>query len=554
MRNVKKNRGITLIALVITIIVLLILAGVSLSLIMGNEGILGKATTAVDKSKIAGAKEELEMAVASVKMGYYTENEGKDIFNYMKDKLNGYETGNGTIRCDETGKVTYTGNNGSVGGTIDSEGNFEFDKIGIFINPRKLMLKIESETMPTENITANLSEIDGDITWISSDQSVATVIGDGSHATVTAVADGTTTIMATCGSYSDTCTVTVKAEIGIGSEVTYMPSGTYPWNAEYATSYETTDANYTSANKTLNSGEGGDFRITKWRVLEIDEEAEIVKMVPMTPTTGTVRLQGAQGYNNAVKLLNDACSNLYASEGVTARSIAIEDFEGTPKADGTLEGGLLTSEAIEERNNYTSENDSTENVKYGERHQIAYSSYRNEKGEYTYYKNYPVMYEREKDSIIKTIPEIAKGKETNLELSRQTQLIERSEGTITTNGKKGAKTASTSIHPKQMYYNLGISYSDFRTKFKNYTEEKTYENIVLPNEGNTRYWIASRYVSVGYNGCGFGVRGLDLGSLSVGDMCSSASITNYRERPLFPVVSLSSERIRGDGAGKFVVE
>ena len=60
MRN---KKGITLVALVVTIIVLLILAGVTLNLVMGEEGILGKATTAVDKSKLAGAKEELEMAL-----------------------------------------------------------------------------------------------------------------------------------------------------------------------------------------------------------------------------------------------------------------------------------------------------------------------------------------------------------------------------------------------------------------------------------------------------------------------------------------------------------
>ena len=35
----KHNKGITLIALVITIIVLLILAGVSISLVVGNNGV-----------------------------------------------------------------------------------------------------------------------------------------------------------------------------------------------------------------------------------------------------------------------------------------------------------------------------------------------------------------------------------------------------------------------------------------------------------------------------------------------------------------------------------
>ena len=43
-RNKLKNKnGITLIALVVTIIVLLILAGVSLSLLLSDSGILGRA-------------------------------------------------------------------------------------------------------------------------------------------------------------------------------------------------------------------------------------------------------------------------------------------------------------------------------------------------------------------------------------------------------------------------------------------------------------------------------------------------------------------------------
>ena len=39
------NKGITLIALVITIIILLILAGISIAMITGENGILTKATT-----------------------------------------------------------------------------------------------------------------------------------------------------------------------------------------------------------------------------------------------------------------------------------------------------------------------------------------------------------------------------------------------------------------------------------------------------------------------------------------------------------------------------
>ncbi len=44
--NMKNNKGITLVALVVTIVVLLILAGVSINLVLGNNGIIVKAREA----------------------------------------------------------------------------------------------------------------------------------------------------------------------------------------------------------------------------------------------------------------------------------------------------------------------------------------------------------------------------------------------------------------------------------------------------------------------------------------------------------------------------
>ena len=46
----KKNKGITLVALVVTIVVLLILAGISINLVLGNNGIIAKAKDAETKS------------------------------------------------------------------------------------------------------------------------------------------------------------------------------------------------------------------------------------------------------------------------------------------------------------------------------------------------------------------------------------------------------------------------------------------------------------------------------------------------------------------------
>lgn len=67
----KKNGGITLIALVITIIVLLILAGVSIAMLSGDNGLLTRSTDAADKEKIAGAKDTISAQVADYAAEWY---------------------------------------------------------------------------------------------------------------------------------------------------------------------------------------------------------------------------------------------------------------------------------------------------------------------------------------------------------------------------------------------------------------------------------------------------------------------------------------------------
>ena len=57
------NTAITLVALVITIIVLLILAGITINMVVGENGIFAKATGAKNKTEVAQYEEELRMCV-----------------------------------------------------------------------------------------------------------------------------------------------------------------------------------------------------------------------------------------------------------------------------------------------------------------------------------------------------------------------------------------------------------------------------------------------------------------------------------------------------------
>lgn len=62
-KNDYKNKGITLIALVITIIVLLILAGVTITTLIGENGILTKASEAKDNTVIAQDEEMIGLEI-----------------------------------------------------------------------------------------------------------------------------------------------------------------------------------------------------------------------------------------------------------------------------------------------------------------------------------------------------------------------------------------------------------------------------------------------------------------------------------------------------------
>ena len=62
------NKGITLIALIVTIIVLLILASVSIAMLTGENGILTQAQRAKEETEVASEKEGLSLDVIEYQM------------------------------------------------------------------------------------------------------------------------------------------------------------------------------------------------------------------------------------------------------------------------------------------------------------------------------------------------------------------------------------------------------------------------------------------------------------------------------------------------------
>lgn len=94
MKKIEENKAITLVALVITIIILLILAGVTISFIFGNDGIITRAQSAVENYKEA-------------------ENVENEAIAKVENYIVGFSRteGNSKMQCDVLTTKTFTTNN-----------------------------------------------------------------------------------------------------------------------------------------------------------------------------------------------------------------------------------------------------------------------------------------------------------------------------------------------------------------------------------------------------------------------------------------------------------
>lgn len=92
--KLKNKNAITLIALVITIIVLLILAGVSIAMLTGKDGILSQAVHAKEKFELAKEEEERDLESINELIGQNEDSDTAIIERIIKNALNGRKTFN----------------------------------------------------------------------------------------------------------------------------------------------------------------------------------------------------------------------------------------------------------------------------------------------------------------------------------------------------------------------------------------------------------------------------------------------------------------------------
>ena len=126
MKTFKSNKGITLIALVITIIVLLILAGVTINVLLGENGVITKTTQAKEKQDAAELNEKILLAVQTYEIDRKT---GKTVS--LEDKLAAELDATKIEEVTENGKVavlSYDGQDLKIDlekGTITEDTEFD---------------------------------------------------------------------------------------------------------------------------------------------------------------------------------------------------------------------------------------------------------------------------------------------------------------------------------------------------------------------------------------------------------------------------------------------
>lgn len=158
MKNLKNQKGITLVALVVTIIVLLILAGVSLSLVAGSDGILGRATNAVDKNQIAMIKEKIELKVAEeVENFYEAKYVNREIDNATTALMfiSGQDTENEWISEDASKKKIDRWHFVDAGGVyeivFDNSINVDTSNCNFYVNYEKGKTRLTGKGRDSEN-------------------------------------------------------------------------------------------------------------------------------------------------------------------------------------------------------------------------------------------------------------------------------------------------------------------------------------------------------------------------------------------------------------------
>ena len=503
------ERAITLIALVVTIVILLILAGVTITMTLGQNGLFTRAREGAAAYEESEVRDDLSMLITQYTWDKASEKTDKSLGDYLK------ENGATSVKANADGttlEVEYKGYVFTV--NKDSGEITSVSKAGP--RPQVSGVKVTEDSAGQGN-NVEQGKIAADsgkklyITFTSSIEGGTTTVSPAVPFEVSKNGSYKFTITGTVGSktYTKEQTVTVnqyKAVTSalIGKIVSYTPNTP-------STGYDlsTAKSGYGSA-QTID----GTYDPTTWKIMEVDENGNITKLLGIGAKD--VYFQGSTGYNNGVYLLNDICKSRYgnASLGATARSLTIEDIESRMNSNG-----------IAARNAYKSGT-------------VQYGTTRKYTGSYAYY---PAIYAQEKYSGV-DVSDVADG----------TQVITGSvdttaQGKMNPNGKSGSDNIYTTLPetsettgPSKTNLTCTQTFYYFDSIPSSYFDDTNFHSMIFGT--GTEFWLASRYVDCRSDRlfADFGLRHVDRSDLYGHSLFYSNGYNNNDYYRLAPVVSLGS--------------
>ena len=493
----KEMKGITLVALVVTIVVLLILAGVSINTVLGDDGIIKKAKEAAEATKRASAEEEMNRLV----LEYQLAKNDETLESFLQEKVT-------------EGRIDGVTDNGDGTITITKK-----------VEGKDYTITVKKPVAPTPSVKVGAIRVVSDSTGAGSSLGEAsTRKGTTLYIMIeSSISGGTTTVspevpyaVTENGTYKFTVTGTVNGtaytkevsvevnqfrefsidDIQIGDSVnyTYDSAGSYSLSSTYS--------GY-SSNQTIAQTTG-----LTWKVLNVDKENGTVDIISTNPTSSTVNFYNILGYNNGPYLMNEICKAQYSNKtlGVEARSINLLDMEKH-----------LTAAGIAARNAYTN---GYSGKKYGETKT------------YTSNTKYPSLYAGQKGAGVNVAeanastiaqPDISKGNDPY----EESKAIAKTEPTTDNTSGNGNPLTVT-----QTYYNISINEANYGDA-----------GSVLSN--STWYWVASRGVGTRSDRASFGLRIARTDTYGFSVFYSNGGTYGNDDR-LRPVVSLPSSLLTGE--------
>ena len=481
----------------------MILAGVSINTVLGDDGIIKKAKEAAEATKRASAEEEMNRLV----LEYQLAKSDETLESFLQEKvtegrIDGVtDNGDGTITI--TKKVEGKDYTITVKKPVAPTPSVKVGAIRVVSDSTGAGSSLgEASTSKGKTLYIMIdSSISGGTTTVSPEVPYAVTENGTYKFTVTGTVNGTAytkEVSVTVNQFKNSILEDINIKIGDSVNYTYDSAGSYSLSSTYS--------GYGS-NQTIAQTTG-----LTWKVLNVDKENDTVDIISASPTSSTVNFYGILGYNNGPYLMNEICKAQYSNKslGVNARSINLLDMEKH-----------LTSPGITARNAYQY---GSSTAKYGKTKT------------YTSNTKYPSLYANQKGAGPNITEAEASKKITQPKTDAGNDPYEESKP-IVPKGTTEPTTSSTygtgsPLTVTKTYYYIPINDTNYGTA-----------SSILAN--GTTFWVAARYVGTNSSGATFGLRSAYTNTNGY-YMFRSGGDTNGYDYALRPVVSLPSSLLTGE--------